>query len=132
MARFMCLLYVNDGAFDGFSPEDSLKFDAVNRAFDDGLRQSGHYVYTSAMVLPRDSVTIRKRSDKVSATDGPFAETKEHLGGFLILEAKDRDEVVAIMSKDPMADYASLEIREIKDIADPDWREWSAWAYGPR
>ena len=132
MKRFMCMLHIDDGAFDSFTPEQSKAFDAVNLDFDNGLRASGHYVYTSAMALPRDAVTVRRRASKLSTTDGPFAETKEHIGGFLILEAKDRDEVVAIMSKDPMADYASIEIREIKDIADPDWPQWSAAAYGLR
>jgi hypothetical protein len=132
MARFMCLLYIGDKAFDGFTPEESKAFDAANLDFDNGLRASGNYVYTSAMALPRDAVTVRRRSGKLSATDGPFAETKEHIGGFLILEAKDRDEAVAIMSKDPMAAHASLEIREIKNIADPDWRAWADRAYGPR
>lgn len=132
MARFICLLYVDDAALQALGPEELQRFNAENVAYDRELVASGKLVTGAAMASPCDALTVRRRGDGLSMTDGPYVETKEHVGGFVLFDVADRDELLAILARDPMAAYAHFEIREVKNPADPDWEEWANRTYGPR
>jgi hypothetical protein len=116
--RYMCLVYVEDETFKDFTEEDNRRLDADNIAYDAELQKRGHYVMASPLRPPKDAVTVRVRNGQLSMTDGPFAETKEHLGGFIILEARDLNEALSIASNDPMAKLASLEVRPMMAIGE--------------
>jgi hypothetical protein len=89
--------------------------------YDKELERTGHYVAAEALQSPRTATTVRVTSSGVSVTDGPFAETKEHLGGFILIEAKDKEEAVAIAAKIPLAraQVARIEVRPVMDFSQP-------------
>ncbi|MGH8646352.1 MAG: YciI family protein, partial [Gammaproteobacteria bacterium] len=80
-------------------------------AYDDVLRKNGHFIGGEALQSARNATTLRWQNGKVSVIDGPYAETKEHLGGILILEAKDLNHAIQLMSKHPGVRFGSFEIR---------------------
>ena len=86
-------------------------------AYDDVLKKSGHWVGGEGLQGPDSATTLRYRSGKVSVTDGPYAETKELLGGFLILEARDLNHVIQLISKHPGAKMGPWEIRPVEDMS---------------
>jgi hypothetical protein len=87
-------------------------------AYDDVLRKNGHFVGGEALQGPRSATTLRLRNGRVSATDGPFAETKEQLGGIMILEATDMNHAIQLMSKHPGVKAGPFEIRPAADLTD--------------
>src|SRR2546428_5225317 len=80
------------------------------------IRRSGHYIASDALQRVRTARTIRVRAGKVSTTAGPFAETKEQLGGFFVIEAKDMDEACAVAARLPPSRVAVLEIRPVHEL----------------
>jgi hypothetical protein len=80
-------------------------------AYDDELRRGGHFLSGEALQMPDQAATVRMRDGKVIVTDGPYAETKEQLGGILLLEARDLEHAVALMSKHPGVKFGPFEIR---------------------
>ena len=87
-------------------------------AYDDGLRKHGHFVGGEALQSPRNATTLRWRNGKVSLTDGPYAETKEQLGGILVLEAADLNQAIQLMSKHPGVKAGPFEIRPAEDLTE--------------
>jgi hypothetical protein len=85
-------------------------------AYDDVLRENGHFVGGEALQGARNAVTLRVKSGKVTVTDGPYAETKEQLGGILILEARDLNHAIQLMSKHPGVRGGPFEIRPAADL----------------
>jgi len=80
------------------------------------IRQSGHYIASNALQRPQTARTIRVSGGKVSTTAGPFAETKEQLGGFFVIEAKDMDEACAIAARFPPARVGVIEVRPVREL----------------
>jgi hypothetical protein len=109
--KYLCLIYENEQAWAN-APKD--KIDAMMGeyyAFSDDIRKSGHYVGGSGLQPTTTATTVRVRNGKVSTTDGPFAETKEQLGGFYLIEAKDLNDAIQVASRIPGAKLGSIEIR---------------------
>jgi hypothetical protein len=96
------------------SEEDALIREHL--AYDQGLRAAGTLVESGALQLEHTATLVRVRDGKMSATDGPFAETKEHLGGFLLVEAACREEAVRIAAGIPSARNGWIEVRPIRDL----------------
>jgi hypothetical protein len=111
--KFMCQVWHDGGLIDAMPPEEKQALDRANLAADAELKRRGHLVLAQALQSPKTAVTVRVRDGRVSATDGPFIETKEHLGGFILIEATDIDEAVRLMAGDPMAQSGSIEIRPV-------------------
>jgi hypothetical protein len=111
--KFMCQVWHDGSLIDAMPPEEKKALDRANLAHDADLRRRGLLVLSQALQSPTTAVTIRVRDGKVSATDGPFIETKEHLGGFILIEAKDIEEAVRIAAGDPMALTGSIEVRPV-------------------
>ena len=84
--------------------------------YTDELRRTGHYIVSDALQSSPTARTIRVRSGKVSTTDGPFAETKEQLGGFYLIEAKNIDEACTIASRFPPARIGTIEVRPVQEL----------------
>jgi hypothetical protein len=114
--KFVCLGYAEAGRFEGM-PE-SERNALVDRcfAYDDVLRSRGHFAGGEALQPAGTAVTLRYRDGRVAATDGPYAETKEQIGGILILEADDLDHAVRIMSEHPGVRFGPFEIRPAADL----------------
>src|SRR5262245_35431714 len=99
--KYICLGYFDETKWDALSETERSALLDECFAYDDVLRRSGHFVGGEALQSARNATTLRYRSGKVSINDGPYAETKEQLGGILILEARDLDQAVELMSKHP-------------------------------
>jgi len=115
--KFICLGYIEPGKFENMP--DSERNAAVDEcfAYDDVLRKNGHFAGGDGLQPPGTAVTLRYRNGKVSSTDGPYAETKEQIGGILILEARDMKHAVELMSKHPGVKMGPFEIRPAADLA---------------
>jgi hypothetical protein len=109
--RFVCLFHIDAELIGKLTPEELAEFDRQNRDADAELIRSGHYVSALALADPARARVVRRRRGQLSATDGPYTETKEQLGGILIIEARDMAEALAIAESGPMADYGTVEVR---------------------
>jgi hypothetical protein len=120
--KFLCLAYEEEGKFHDMpqSEWDALRGETL--AYVDTLKEGGHLILTHALQSARTATTVRVRSGKLSATDGPFAETKEQLGGFFLIEANDLNEAVELASKWPSARLGSIEVRPIEEMLREDRR----------
>ena len=87
-------------------------------AYDDVLRKNGHFVGGEALQSPRNAATLRWKNGKVLVTDGPYAEAKEQLGGVLILEAKDSNHAIQLMSEHPGVKAGPFEIRPAEELSE--------------
>jgi len=112
----MCLVYVDESVFDAMSERDKQRLTNDSLDHDDDLRKRGHLINASALQQPASATTVRVRNGRMSATDGPFAETKEHLGGFVLIEARDLNEAVQIAASMPMARFSSIEVRPLMPL----------------
>jgi hypothetical protein len=115
--KFLCLSYWDEKKFDLMSESERETFIKECVAYDNVLRKDGHFVRLEALQSARSAKTLRHRGGKVSITDGPYAETKEQLGGILLLDADDLNHAVELMSKHPGIRVATLEIRPLDEEA---------------
>jgi len=99
--RYLCLGYIEDGKWEAMSESERNATIEECFAYDDFLRRNGHFAGGEALQSARNAVTLRWQNGNVLVTDGPYAETKEQLGGILILEAKDLNHAIQLMSKHP-------------------------------
>lgn len=99
--KFVCLGYIEDGKWDSMSTAEQHRMMEECFAYDDVLRKGGHFTGGEALQSARQAATLRWQNGKVVVTDGPYAETKEQIGGILILEANDREHAIELMSKHP-------------------------------
>ena len=110
--RFVCLGYIEDHKWDAMSTKEQTAMMEECFAYDDVLRKGGHFVGGEALQGSRTAATLRYVDGKVAVTDGPYAETKEQLGGILLLEARDMRHAIELMSKHPGVRYGGpFEIR---------------------
>jgi hypothetical protein len=109
--KFVCLGYIDATKYEQVSQEDGLR--QMNECFDydDQLRRGGHFIGGEALAAASDAVTLRMKDGQVEVTDGPYAETKEFLGGILLLEARDLQHAIELMSKHPGVKTGPFEIR---------------------
>jgi hypothetical protein len=115
--KYLCLIYENEKAFETMSPADGEAIMSEYFAFTDGIRRSGQYVAGEALQPTQTATTVKVRNGKVSTTDGPFAETKEQLGGFYLIEAKDLNEAIQVAAKIPSARHGTIEVRPVVDFS---------------
>jgi len=115
--KFLCLVYLEPAALAALSPDDHAALDQASLAYDAELARRGHFIAASALQSVATARTIRRRSGKPLVTDGPFAETKEVLCGFIFLEARDHAEAVDLASQIPVGAYGAIEVRPELDIS---------------
>lgn len=116
--KFNCLGYIEPGKFEGFSDEERTAMMDECFAYDDVLRKNGHFAGGEALHPPGAARTLRWMGGRATVTDGPYAETKEQLGGILLLEARDLDHAVELMSKHPGVRFGPFEIRPAADLGE--------------
>src|ERR1700676_3100827 len=115
--RYLCAVYLEPKAMESLSAAEGAALNRDSIAYDEELRRSGHYIVSDALQLATTARTLRVRNGKLSMMDGPFAETKEQLGGFILVEAKDMDEAVELASKIPRAKHGSIEVRPVMELS---------------
>lgn len=114
--RYLCLVHVDTALTEAMTPEEDKAVTRESLAYDDELRRSGHFIAANALQEPATAAIVRKRAGQVSITDGPYVETKEFLGGFILIEAKDLNEAIRIAGQIPMARYGTIEVRPSLDL----------------
>jgi hypothetical protein len=114
--RYLCLIYDEEKKFAAMSQSESDAVMGEYFAFTDGIRKSGHYIGGEALQPVQTATTVRVRNGKISTTDGPFAETKEQLGGFYLINARDLNDAIQIAAKIPSARMGSVEVRPIMEF----------------
>ncbi|HMG51028.1 MAG TPA: YciI family protein [Inquilinus sp.] len=114
--KYLCLVYMEQRTMDALSPVEDKDLTRDSRAYDEELRRSGHYLVSQALHPTSSATTVRVRNGRVSTTDGPFAETKEHLGGFILIEARDLNEAIQVAAGIPLAKLGSIEVRPVMGL----------------
>jgi len=114
--KYVLLVYGEEKDLFALSPERSAKLDADSLAYDRELDQQGKLIIAQALQPVKTSKSLRRRKGKRLVTDGPFAETKEQLLGFVMVEAADLDEALAIADGIPLAELGTVEVRTIYDV----------------
>jgi len=109
--KYLCLVYVEPAVFRGLPAEERAAIDRDSLAYDRALAERGHYVLAAALQPVATARTVRRRRGEVQMTDGPFAETKEVLAGFICIEASGMEEALRLASDIPMARVGSVEVR---------------------
>jgi hypothetical protein len=117
--RYLCLIYDEERKIAALSQGESDAFMGEYFAFTDGIRASGHYLAGEALQPVETATTVRVRNGKVGTTDGPFAETKEQLGGFYMIEARDLNDAIKVAARIPSAKLGSVEVRPIVEFPQP-------------
>ena len=114
--KFMFMIYHDESVLEAL-PEGEMRA-LVDSAldYDDEIRRSGHYIVSNALQSSRTARTIRVRGSKVLVTDGPFAETREHIGGFFLIEARDMDEACEVAARFPPARLGIVEVRPVQEL----------------
>ena len=107
--RYLCLVYSEEQKLQTMSDDECMEYDAA-------IRESRHCVASEALQPVQTATTVRVRNGKVSITDGPFAETKEQLAGFYLIDAKNLDDAIGIAAKIPPARVGSIEVRPIREL----------------
>src|SRR5260221_9036044 len=107
--KYLCLVYLDEKRLVELPDKDCVEYDA-------SIRESGHCIASEALQSVQTATTVRVRNGKVSVTDGPFAETKEQLAGFYLVDARDLNEAINIAAKIPPARVGSVEVRPIRPI----------------
>ena len=116
--KYLCLVYLDEQRLDELPDSDCLEYDAA-------LRKSGQCLASEALQSVQTATTVRVRDGKTSITDGPFAETREQLAGFYLIEAEDLNEAIQLAARIPPAHVGSIEVRPVRPI-----REMAAQASG--
>ncbi|MEO0828124.1 MAG: YciI family protein [Cyanobacteria bacterium J06635_15] len=109
--KFICLGYLDETHWDAMSKAEQTTFMETCLAYDDELRRGGHFIGGEALQSIRHAATLRYQRGQVTVTDGPYAETKEQLGGILLLEARDLNHAIHLMSQHPGVRIGPFEIR---------------------
>jgi hypothetical protein len=111
--RFMALVYFEPGAMDGVSPEELRQLDDATIRHDRKLRDSGHLIFASPLADIATARSLRSEDGELVLTDGPFGESKEVVGGFLLLEAESLEALTPLFADDPILRYGRMEIRPL-------------------
>jgi hypothetical protein len=115
--KYLCLIYDEEKKMASMAKSESDAFMGEYFGFTEGIKKSGHFLGGEALQPIHTATTVRVRNGKMSTTDGPFAETKEQLGGFYFIEAKDLNDALQVAAKIPSARLGSIEVRPVVDFS---------------
>ncbi len=111
--QYLLLIYEREADWNAMNEKEKGTIFQEYMAFTQGIMKSGHHRAGDALQPVSTATTVRVRNGKTVTTDGPFAETREQLGGYYLVEAKDLDEAISIAARIPSARYGSVEVRPI-------------------
>jgi hypothetical protein len=116
--KYVCFGYMDEKSWESKTEKEQHAFFDACFAYDDYLRKNGHFADGMGLQSQRDSATLRHRDGKVTVTDGPYAETKEQLGGILVLEATDLNHAIELIRNHPGVKAGPWEIRPMADLSE--------------
>ncbi|MBB3453969.1 hypothetical protein FHT86_002225 [Rhizobium sp. BK313] len=111
--KYLCQVWFDGTKLDAMTKEEKQRLDSDSLAYDRDLAASGHMIHAEALQSPRSAVTVQVRNGETAVTDGPFIETKEHLGGFILIDARDLNDAIRVAAGIPLAKLGSIEVRPI-------------------
>ena len=115
--RFLCLVVVDEKKLAALSKKEAQELDDISLDHDEKLRKSGKFLAAAALEPARASKMVRVKDGKTLVTDGPFAETKEQIGGFILIDAKDLNEAIELASKIPAGQrLGGILVRPVKEL----------------
>ena len=114
--KYLCMIYDEEKKLAGMAKSESDAFMGEYGAFTEAIKGSGHYLGGNPLQPTRSATTVRVRNGTVATTDGPFAETKEQLGGYYLVEARDLDDAIEVASRIPSARNGSIEVRPVQPM----------------
>jgi hypothetical protein len=114
--KYLCLVYVEEKVLNAMAKPERQSLSDESMAFCDDLQKKGQLIAASPLHPIETATTVRVRNGKTSATDGPFAETKEQLGGFLAIDVRDLNDAIRIAAHFPAARFGSIEVRPMKEL----------------
>ena len=114
--KYLCLIYSDEAQWPKLPQAENEKMLSEYREFGESIKASGHWVAGHRLHPTSSASTVRIRNGKLSTTDGPFAETKEQLGGFYMIEAKDLNDAIQVASRIPGAKHGSIEVRPVAEV----------------
>jgi hypothetical protein len=110
LMKYLCLVYMDEESLDAMPDRDCI-------AFEESVQKSGRHIAGEALQRVATATTVRVRDGRVSLTDGPFAEAKEQLAGFYLIDAKDLDDAIQVAAKIPLARVGSIEVRPVRELS---------------
>jgi len=114
--KYLCMIFFDEKKLDSLSKQEYDALVKESLAYDDVLRRGGHLLANQALQSVHAATTIRPDGGKMTITDGPFAETKEQIGGFILIAARDLDEAIKLASAIPAVRLGGVEVRPIKEV----------------
>ncbi len=114
--KYLCLVYVEEKTLNALSQDERVALSDESMAYCDGLQKQGQLLAASPLHPVDTATTVRVRAGKTSTTDGPFAETKEQLGGFLMIDVRDLNDAIRVAAQFPAARFGSVEVRPMKEL----------------
>jgi hypothetical protein len=116
--KYLCMVFFDEKKLDALPKKEFEALVQESLAYDDVLRKNGHFIAAQALQPVQAATTVRLRSGKPFVTDGPFAETTEQIGGFLLIDARDLNEAIQLASRIPVIRLGGIEVRPIKELTD--------------
>jgi hypothetical protein len=117
--KYLCLIYSDETQWSKAPQAEIQKMMSEYRGFTESIKASGHFVTGFRLHPTPDATTLRSRNGKLDTTDGPFAETKEQLGGFYLIEARDLNDAIQVASRIPGVRVGSIEVRPVDEVPAP-------------
>jgi hypothetical protein len=117
--KYLCLVFTDERLLEQMPRERLDELVREHSALDDELKGAGQFVHANALQPAHQAVTVRIRQDRISVTDGPFAETKEQLTGYYLVEARDLNDAIQVAARVPSARMGCVEVRPVWDLAEP-------------
>ncbi len=114
--KYLLLVHLDGTKMAGLTPAEGKALDAASLAYDRELERGGHFIAAAALHDPNEAVIVRPVGDTFSTTDGPFVEVKEHVGGFILINARDLNEAIALAAKIPVGQFGAVEVRPVMEF----------------
>jgi hypothetical protein len=118
--KYLCLVILDEKRYEAMSGSAAQELEDLSLDYADMLQRGNHLLAAHALQPSQSATTVRVRGGKVAVTDGPFAETNEQVGGFVLIEARDLNEAIQLASKMPAAYLGGIEVRPVREIAGTD------------
>ena len=117
--KYLCTVFFDEKKLSALSKKESDALTAESLAYNEVLEKNGQFIVAQALQPVRAARTVRIKRGKLSVMDGPFAETKEQIGGFIMIDAKDLKEAIRVASKIPIIRLGGIEVRPIQELPSP-------------
>ena len=111
--QYMFLIYLDEAKFAVMGQSERDAFGNGMLDYDEELKAGGHYITAEPLKAPSEAITVRRWNGALTTTDGPFMETKEHLSGFVLVQARDLNEAIQLAGRMPLATVGSIEVRPL-------------------